>query len=252
MKNDVEIRDESRTPFTMFDNHVHDLYARRLGFQGWAVYTTLKRLAYGQTYRIGIKKIADIWGVHPRTIKRALADLRKMMLVKVTKTQTYSIVTILRIEQLNFSNDLIFDSYGEAKSDRKSTISEGTKMSPRKGQESPLGGDKNGPHNAKTLNKTLNKTVVGTSSRDSRRENQEIHDDAHKKAPLSSAERATMDYKAVRKQLDALEGASEGSSNFMTTKEWESRVLSKALHRAGVTWTRWKEIESHFEPLEGK
>lgn len=58
---------------------------------------------------------------------------------------------------------------------------------------------------------------------------------------LSRAERATIDYKAVRRELDKINEALAGGH-----RDYE-KELTEALHLAGVTRSRWKEIMAEFD-----
>jgi hypothetical protein len=112
-------------------NHIQTRYARRVGFQAWGIYCTLKQFADWNSSvpqcTVSMERIAIIWGVTRRTVRRGVRKLRDFGLIRVEKNQASSTYTILKIKVPK--SQLRQDKF---------VLSDRSEMSPQRGQKRPL------------------------------------------------------------------------------------------------------------------
>jgi hypothetical protein len=170
MSGDIEVKDRRRSPWFWIDNHVLDKYAKKLGPTPWAIYTTICRLANEQVLddgtrrrkrRISVNGLASIWGIDPRTVRRATRVLRKEQLIRVTKKQGVSEVELLSVEQLNFDDKLTF---GQDTSVPSQTRSDRTPKSSPTGHQSPFREDRDVLHSKPSLSKPSSSKPSGVDA----------------------------------------------------------------------------------------
>lgn len=100
----IEVREQSyyEPKFFKVYNHIVERYARRVGFQAWGVYCTLKQFSdwnnpTASKCTVSQARIAITWGCTSRTVQRAVRKLRDFGLIRVKKNQASSTYTILKI-----------------------------------------------------------------------------------------------------------------------------------------------------------
>jgi hypothetical protein len=101
-------------------------------------------------------------------------------------------------------------------------------------------GEISGPAIRKTVLSPLSTTVKGASAPAPSRDSVESRFEPRRAGDrLSAAERATLDFKRVMKELHLMQGAGIGSHANTSAEQ----LLRRACDLAGVTWARWREIE---------
>jgi hypothetical protein len=200
--------------FKVYD-HIQNHFAYRISFQAWAIYTTL-RMRVGrnpsqpnyQRCTVSHERMAIMWGVTTRTVRRAIRELRNLGLIRVKKNQASSTYQILKIRDPKKSRQ------------DKSVLSDGPKLSLQRGHKRPVYQD--------VLYQDVfdRKGGVDTPSKGTQRQ-------PGKKQPppkFSQSDFDERDYRKWRKEMQALQetGASVGSRGSYRPddpdelKEWEA------------------------------
>lgn len=218
------IRDERRPGHAWFYVDVHDKMARMVGQQAWSLYTTFCARA-GNTGKgwLSVDYLARFWGCSRSTIKRGIRKLRNFGLIGLRYTG--------RVPEFWVLDPL------------KNLKARGVKNGPAEGPKLGLQRGQKWPTELDVIQLDVSELPRGHGSGTQRRENDGSPDGANGQRPqgLTPAERATWDYRRVSKELDSIRRASEGREVPFEQK------LETALHRAGVTRARWREIEEQFK-----
>ena len=235
--------------FKVYD-HIQIQFAYRISFQAWAIYTTL-RMRVGrrpgesnyQRCTVSHERLAIMWGVTTRTVRRAIRELKNLGLIQVKKNQASSTYKILKIRAPRKSRQ------------DKSVLSERPQMSFQRGHKRPVYQD--------VLYQDVFEPKGGVETPSKRTQQRGGKDPAPPK--WSQSDFDERDYRKWRKEMNELRktSASVGSGDSYRPddpdelKEWEAEKdrqwiadARTAAARAGILPRRIVEVLKQVYPQD--
>lgn len=89
MNTQIEVRDSRDGSFLWVDNDYLDTYAKLVGVNGTCVYFALCKFANKTTQKCfpSMETIAEMYGIHRRTVSKALRELEELNIVKAVRSK---------------------------------------------------------------------------------------------------------------------------------------------------------------------